>query len=44
MSGERLEEAADDGAPKVKAMLEMLDVVFRLVCRYLEGWAVDVIA
>ena len=34
--GERLEEAAADGAEKPKAMLELPDVVFRLVCRYLE--------
>ena len=34
--GERLEEAADDGSEKAKAMLELPDVVFRLVCRFLE--------
>ena len=34
--GERLEEAADDDAEKPKAMLELPDVVFRLVCRMLE--------
>ena len=34
--GERLEEAADDGSEKPKAMLELPDVVFRLVCRFLE--------
>jgi hypothetical protein len=34
--GERLEEAAEDGSEKPKAMLELPDVVFRLVCRFLE--------
>ena len=34
--GERLEEAAKEGAEKPKAMLELPDVVFRLVCRMLE--------
>ena len=34
--GEPLEEAAEDGFEKPKAMLELPDVVFRLVCRFLE--------
>ena len=34
--GERLEEAVEDGAEKPKAMQELPDVVFRLVCRFLE--------
>ena len=35
--GELLEEAAaEHGAEKAKAMLELPDVVFRLVCRFLE--------
>ena len=36
--GERRERgrAADDGSEKPKAMLELPDVVFRLVCRFLE--------
>ena len=34
--GERLEEASEDGAEKAKAMLELPDVVFQLVCRFLE--------
>ena len=33
---ERLEEAVNDGSEKPKAMLELPDVVFRLVCRFLE--------
>ena len=39
--GERLEEASEDGAEKPEAMLELPDVVFRLVCRYLEGWPAE---
>jgi len=34
--GERVEEAADDGSEKPKAMLELPDVVFRLVIRFLD--------
>jgi len=34
--GERLEEGSDEGSDKPKAMLELPDVVFRLVCRFLE--------
>ena len=34
--GEGLEEVAEDGAEKAKAMLELPDAVFRLVCRFLE--------
>ena len=34
--GERLEEASEDGTEKAKAMLELPDVVFALVCRMLE--------
>ena len=34
--GERLEEACDGGSQKPEAMLELPDVVFRLVCRFLE--------
>ena len=34
--GEPLEEAAEDGFEKPKAMLELPDVVFRLVCRFLD--------
>ena len=33
--GERLEEAAEDGAEKSKAMHELPDAVFSLVCRFL---------
>ena len=34
--GDVLEEAAEAGPEKPKAMLELPDVVFRLVCRMLE--------
>ena len=34
--GERLEEAPEEGAEKPKAMVELPDVVFALVCRMLE--------
>jgi len=35
------EEASGNGSEKPKAMLELPDFVFRLVCRFLEGWPAE---